>query len=331
MYDNGERNNGNQGQSQEGGSQGYGGNNGGGYSGGGNGRSYNGGGGNGGPGRGNYSSGYSGGGSGGGNSGGYRGGNGSYGRGGESQNGGYRGQGGGSNYQGSRGNGGFRGGNGGGRGFQRQEDQGQARLYKAYVGTGNREAPPEVIQKITAIAKELEAFGFTVRTGGKEGPEQAFEDAVNDKEVHIPWKGFANKQSQFAYTSQHALELAQRYHPTWDGLKLPIQTFLAQNVRTILGKNLQSRAMFVIGWSEDGAETSKEKTAKTGFFGHAIAIAEAMLLPVFNLQRPDAIDRIKKYVGHSFDQPQTQQQMPQQQQPQQQQYGQQGDFDEGMF
>lgn len=239
----------------------------------------------------------------GGNGGGYRGNQGNQGGGYQGGGGGYGGGGGGGGYRGGGGQGGYqRGGGGGGGGFnrgnfqRRDEPEGPVELYKPYVGTGNKEVPPQVAEAFKRIALELEKAGYTLRSGGMDGAEDIFEKAVKKSEIHLPWKGFNDKDSKFTFTTPAAKELAGRYQPGFEGLKPFVQTFLAKNVRMIMGKDLKSPALFMITWSEDGAETITEKSARTGNTGHAIAVAHELRIPVFNFGKPDAEARLKQYL-----------------------------------
>lgn len=180
---------------------------------------------------------------------------------------------------------------------QEEEDVGEPKLYKTYVGTGNKEAPPEVLSLIKRLTRELEEFGFVLRTGGLEGPEEAFEVSAKNMELHLPWRGFNNKESKFTFTPKQALGIAKMFHPTFESLKPAIQTIIAKNVRLVMGKDLKSPTMFVICWSEDGVEKSSDKTSKTGNVGFVVSIACAMHIPVFNLANPDAEKRLKQYLG----------------------------------
>lgn len=232
-----------------------------------------------------------------GNNGGYRGNQGN-------QGGGYGDRsGGGGGFRGGDRQGGFQRGGGGGGGFnrgggfqRRDEFEGPVELYKPYVGTGSKEVPPAIAEVFKRLAGELEKAGYTLRSGGNQGVEDIFEKATTKNEIHLPWKGFNDKESKFSFTTNQAKELASKYHPGWDGLKPFIQTFLAKNVRMIMGKDLKSPALFMITWTEDGAETIVEKTARTGDVGHAIAVAHELRIPVFNFGKPDAETRLKNYL-----------------------------------
>ena len=193
------------------------------------------------------------------------------------------------------------GGNGGGGGWQKKPWQGGGQkrhedmdltLYKPYACTANADCPPEILEKFDRIAKKLEELGYTVRVGGMDGVEDRIEKLVNKKEVHLPWKEFNNKQSKFTYNSERAFSIAKMFHPMFDTMKKGIQAFLAKNARLILGDKVNSPALFLVCWTEDGVESVKEKTNRTGFTGHPIAIASALGIPVFNLAKPDAEQRL---------------------------------------
>lgn len=184
----------------------------------------------------------------------------------------------------------FRGGGG------RQQDMSEGTLYKPYVGTGNREAPHDVLERMRAFAVELERFNFILRTGGLEGPDEAMETAVKNPEIFLPWRNFNNKESKLTFNTKQSLDIAKIFHPGFDTLKDSIKAFLAKNARMVLGNNLRSQAMFVICWSEDGAETGRERNPKTGNVGHVIAIANAMKIPVFNFGKHDAEQRLRNYL-----------------------------------
>ena len=191
-----------------------------------------------------------------------------------------------------------KGSQGGFKPYQKKIQEGPTTLYKPYVGTGNSGAPESVLQTMRKIAIGLAAFGYTLRTGGMgEGPDDTFELAnVKDLEVYVPWQGFNNKQSKFYFNDQQSKDVAAMFNPAFDGLKDSIKAFLAKNARMVLGKDLKQRAMFVLLWTEDGAETSRDVNMKTGNVGHVIRIASAMKIPVFNLAKSDCEERLKRFL-----------------------------------
>jgi predicted Rossmann fold nucleotide-binding protein DprA/Smf involved in DNA uptake len=44
-----------------------------------------------------------------------------------------------------------------------------------YAGVGSRETPAHVCKQMTELAKRLESFGLTLRSGGAKGADKAFE------------------------------------------------------------------------------------------------------------------------------------------------------------
>lgn len=177
------------------------------------------------------------------------------------------------------------------------EELASARIYKTVVITGNEQPPPAVMAVLQRLVPELENRGFIIRSGGMRGIEDAVEGLARNIEVHLPWKGFDQKESKFTFTTDEAKEFAKRHHPTWSSLKPVMQSFFAKNVRLVLGKDLRSPTQIVIIWSDDGVECVRERTARTGMAGHTLSIAAELKIPVFNLHRPDAEQRIMQYLS----------------------------------
>lgn len=189
---------------------------------------------------------------------------------------------------------------GGGGGFQKRPEDTDMTLYKPYACTANEDAPPEIKNKFIEIVKMLENNGYTLRTGGMEGIEEIVENSVTKKEVHLPWREFGGKQSRFTFNSDRAYAIAKKYHPTFDGLSKGVKCFLAKNARLILGNNMTSPALFLLTWTEDGATSSRDRTARTGFAGHPIAIAAGIGIPVINLARSDAEQKLNMLITNEM-------------------------------
>ena len=172
-------------------------------------------------------------------------------------------------------------------------------LYLPFAVTGNKDVPPEVIEAVGRIVRKLEEVGYTARSGGMEGLEAEATKAAIKCEIHLPWKDFAQMQSKLTFNSPLAKGIAKKFMSggNWETLKPPAQAFLAKNVRILTGQNCDSLAMFLLCWSRDGAETSVEKTFDTGSVGHAIAIANAHRIPVFNLGKSGAENRLYAFLG----------------------------------
>lgn len=169
--------------------------------------------------------------------------------------------------------------------------------YIAYAVASNKNTPPEIIQQFVELAKWLETKGFVVRVDGdKDGVSQAVEDAVSKKEVILPWKGFNEKESEFCWSNEASQHIAKKYSPVYESIPDGVKKFLHRNARLIMGDKMRSPVSFLIAWSDDGCESIREKTSRTGFVSHQIGITLGAIRPVFNLKRQDAVERIKKYV-----------------------------------
>ena len=170
--------------------------------------------------------------------------------------------------------------------------------YLAYAVVSNKDIPPEAIQVYERIAKRLNDMGYTVRTGTLEGLESKAEMLPVRKELLLPWKGFNEKESQFTSSTPLIKGIAKKYMKAgnWDELKPAMQGFLQKNARLVTGHYGNSPAKFVICWSQDQAESQNQVTFNTGNIAHALTIAAAWHVPVFNLARPDAEARLFNFL-----------------------------------
>lgn len=190
--------------------------------------------------------------------------------------------------------------NGGGK-FQRKEEVLDPTIYLPCAVAGNKEAPPEVINKIKELVGFLSQNGFTIREGCEGPVELAADEAATQKRERIlAWRDFAEKESKLTWNSERANYVAKLFHPTYDAMKKGIQHILGKNARLILGDKMNSPARLLLTWSEDGIEHSRGRTSRTGLVGHTIAIATAAGVPIYNLGNSTAEQRLREYVGSLF-------------------------------
>ena len=190
---------------------------------------------------------------------------------------------------------------GGGGGFRRNDqdvDLTNYTLYKPFSVICNDNAPPEILDRAKEVILYLINHGFTARASCVASSEKEILEFIpEDKvEVYIPWKDFDNRNSKFYFNDKVSQHIARMFHKAYDTLKGPIQAFLAKNVRMVLGEKAKSRSTLVIVWSEDGATDTSQITFKTGNVSHPIAIANAVHIPVFNLQDPDILVKVSGYL-----------------------------------
>lgn len=166
-----------------------------------------------------------------------------------------------------------------------------------YAGIGSRRTPPAVIARMTAAAERLARMGFTLRSGGADGADMAFERGAGEhKEIFLPWRGFNNNPSPLDSPSIEAAEIAASIHPAWNSLPQAVKKLMARNSHQILGADLRTPSGFVLCWTPDGAESEAQRGRTTGGTGQAIALADRNSIPVFNYANPDAGDRLLAFL-----------------------------------
>jgi hypothetical protein len=157
-------------------------------------------------------------------------------------------------------------------------------MYKTYAGIGSRKTPLNQLNAMTKLASLLENKGYTLRSGGADGADKAFETGVKDernKEIFLPWKGFNGNNSSFYNISNKAYQIAKCYHPAWDRLSLGAMKLMARNSYQILGYTLDSPIKFILCYHQN-----------TGGTMQAVRIADAYKIPVINLKDDDYYNKL---------------------------------------
>ena len=168
---------------------------------------------------------------------------------------------------------------------------------KYYTGIGSRETPTDILNLMTEIARKLGALGWTLRSGGAEGADTAFERGFGAKQVFLPWSGFADRQlgrgmhvlgAFHPHLQKQAYDEASAVHPAWDKCSAGAKKLHARNVFQVFGPELNLNSKFVICWTPGGKTTGGTATA--------IRLAEKAKIPVFNLANPEHRARLEKFV-----------------------------------
>jgi hypothetical protein len=155
--------------------------------------------------------------------------------------------------------------------------------FYRYTGVGSRQAPLDVLQQMTALAADLRARGWVLRSGHASGSDQAFELGAGEMaEVYLPWPSFESDVPIYASTSydrptSEAYNIAAHHHPAWSKLSRGARLLHARNVHQVLGLDCRAedRSIFVVCWTV-GAMGS-------GGTGQAIRIARAYKVPVVDM------------------------------------------------
>lgn len=128
---------------------------------------------------------------------------------------------------------------------------------------------------MTAVAVFLESEGYTLRSGGADGADAAFElGATTLKDIYLPWKGFNKNDSTLYEVGDDATALMRTIHPTPDKLRDSVARLHGRNCYQVLGVDLVTPSDFLLCWTTDAVRTGGTRTA--------IVLAERSKIPVLN-------------------------------------------------
>jgi len=159
-----------------------------------------------------------------------------------------------------------------------------------YAGIGSRQTPADVLAKMTEAAEYLEGLGYTLRSGGAIGADQAFEKGVKSKK-----EVFLGTDK----TGEREKKIAREIHPNPQALDnskskatgKPIADFMwnlmGRNTNQIFGENLDTPVDFVLAWTQDGLTDYRKRSIQSGGTGQAIDMASRKGIPVINMFSPD--------------------------------------------
>jgi hypothetical protein len=182
---------------------------------------------------------------------------------------------------------------------------------KCYAGIGAREPPEEIFDKCVAIGEILAERGYTLRSGGADGCDTAFETGhgrADRKQIFLPWKNFNHNKSPYYLGKEIPKKLediAKEIYPHWDYVKEPVKKMHARNVQQILGEHANDPSDFVICYTE---RPYNVKSAIGGtMFGIVLASSTTVQkcdgnnctqtkIPVFNLYLPEAESQFIEYL-----------------------------------
>lgn len=137
---------------------------------------------------------------------------------------------------------------------------------KFYAGIGSRSTPDSELAKMTSIASFLEGRGYTLRSGGAEGADKAFESGVfqpSMKEILRP-----------KHATKEAQEIASKVHPAWHMCNEYVRQLHGRNAQIVLGKNLDHPIEFMIAYTI---------SPTVGGTSLGIKLAQQRNIPVFNM------------------------------------------------
>jgi len=137
-----------------------------------------------------------------------------------------------------------------------------------YAGIGSRKTPKETLEFMTRFARILDGKGYTLRSGGAEGADQAFAHGTLRREILRPKDA-----------TPEAIEIAMSIHPAPHNCNDYVRKLHGRNVQIILGKELNKPVEFVICWTPGGNAI--------GGTGLGINLATREGIKVYNLYKTD--------------------------------------------
>lgn len=187
---------------------------------------------------------------------------------------------------------------------------------KWYTGVGSRETPANILKLMESVGFALASQGWTLRSGGAIGADQAFERGMFRSvgydqpygwvpaEIYLPWAGYEDHHkdthgglnilpSYIKLDDERIAEsMAMAVHPAWEACKQGARKMHTRNVFQVLGKTLDQPSKMLIAWTRlDKHGNPKGGTAT------AIKLAQENGVEVFNLNKPEDFARIDKWIG----------------------------------
>ena len=164
-----------------------------------------------------------------------------------------------------------------------------------FAGVGSRKTPVAIQNFMKKIASKLEANGLTLRSGGADGADSAFESGIQDakhKEIYEP----KHVNDNTFGNAKQARAISEAVHPVPHALKsMYIKNLMARNGYQILGSDLSTPCDFVLCY----APLNSDGTT-TGGTGQAVRLATLVGVPVFNLAIPGMRDTFDDWFTNTY-------------------------------
>lgn len=155
------------------------------------------------------------------------------------------------------------------------------------------------------IGQALAREGWTLRSGGAEGADTAFEEgctqANGKKDIYIAWEGFNGRYSRDGYllsanytTLKAAEELASQIHPAWDSCTRGAKALHTRNIFQVMGSTLNIPSRFVVYWAP------MKKGVVQGGTATAVHFAKSGGIECFNLLNEEDRERVELWLKTKY-------------------------------
>lgn len=148
---------------------------------------------------------------------------------------------------------------------------------KYFTGVGSRNTPSFICELFTKIAEELSP-DYTLRSGGADGADAAFEKGAGDnKEIWLPWKNF-NKNTSTLTFDKRATEIlrsviSEQHFSCLTDAGVRLHSRNVHQIKGVLEDEIPSS--FVLCWTVDAQDAA-------GGTATAIRLAKSLNIPVYN-------------------------------------------------
>ena len=166
-----------------------------------------------------------------------------------------------------------------------------------YAGIGSRSTPIPTLTDIVDLALGLSSLGYTLRSGGAQGADQAFDKGADGEAIIIlPWDGFERfkhrgKIQTIDMEDEAAVDSVFQFHPNAQNLSLPITRLMARNYRqVVIADDPLTLVDFVVCWTPLGSGTNPTREGGTG---QALRIARHYGVKIFNLNTCTPMEPIR--------------------------------------
>lgn len=184
---------------------------------------------------------------------------------------------------------------------------------KFYTGIGSRNVPKDIYDLMREIGFKLNSMGWTLRSGGADGADTAFELGVidytesldrwptfNDANIYIPWKDFKHiderHEDMFINVKNkealaRAEQIASEIHPNWYACSRGAKALHTRNVFQVVGHwDSEYLSKFVICWAPIQGDSVKGGTRT------AVELAKLRGIEIFNLADKKSLDKLLKFM-----------------------------------
>lgn len=173
----------------------------------------------------------------------------------------------------------------------------------SYAGIGSRSITQEERETIKRVAYKL-SFKATVYSGNADGADIAFQEGSEGNcVVFLPWRNFnrakydltKSRECYVVGQESEGLKAIEEFHPAPHNLSFGARSCLCRNYYQICGYRDVGQVRFVVCCAN--VDSNGEVSGGTG---HAVRIAKANNIPVFNIRQEGWRNSLKQFLRETI-------------------------------